>query len=99
MTLPVVFRPEAAFDVLETRDYYERQQSQLGDRFADALEETVSQIGARPELYAVIFKTVRRTKLRRFPYVVYYRILADRVEVIAVIHGNRHPRVWRRRVD
>lgn len=98
MTLPVVFRPEAAFDVLEIRDYYEPQQPTLGNRFVDAIEESVSLIGEQPELFAVVLKTVRRTKIKRFPYVVYYRVLADRVEIIAVIHGNRHPRVWRRRI-
>jgi plasmid stabilization system protein ParE len=99
MTLSVVFRPEAAFDVLETRDYYERQRPTLGDQFADAIDETVELIAAQPELFAVVLRTVRRTKIRRFPYVVYYRILTDRVEIIAVMHGNRHPRNWKRRAD
>ncbi|MGD9636361.1 MAG: type II toxin-antitoxin system RelE/ParE family toxin [Pirellulales bacterium] len=99
MTLPVVYRPEAESDVLEARDYYERQRANLGDRFADALDEVVAHVAAQPELFAVVFRTVRRTKLRRFPYVVYYRILTDRVEIIAVLHGHRHPRTWRRRVD
>jgi plasmid stabilization system protein ParE len=99
MTLPVVFRSEAEVDVLETRDYYERQRSNLGEQFADALDEVVSLIAAQPELFAVVFRTVRRTKLRRFPYVIYYRLLTDRVEIIAVLHGHRHPRTWKRRVD
>jgi toxin ParE1/3/4 len=99
MTLPVVFRSEAAFDVLETRDYYERQRSTLGDQFVDALNEIVTLIATEPELFAIVLRTVRRTKVRRFPYVVYYRILTDRIEIIAVMHGNRHPRNWKRRVE
>jgi hypothetical protein len=35
--------------------------------------------------------------LNRFPYVVYYRIAGDVVEVIAVQHGSRSPRGWRSR--
>ena len=54
-------------------------------------------IEQNPELYAAAFRSVRRAKLQRFPYVVYYRILADRIEVIAVLHGGRDPRVWRSR--
>ena len=50
-----------------------------------------------PELYAVTFRGVRPAKLRRFPYVMYYRMLADRIEVLAVLHGSRNPRVWQSR--
>jgi plasmid stabilization system protein ParE len=99
MTLPAVFRPEAAVDVLEARDYYERQRTGLGDQFAAAIDETVSLIAAQPELFAVVLRTIRRTKLHRFPYIVYYRILVDRIEIVAVLHGSRHPRTWQRRAD
>jgi plasmid stabilization system protein ParE len=99
MTWPVVFRPGAAADVLDARIYYERQRATLGDQFAEALDEVVSLIAAKPELFAVVLRNVRRTKLRRFPYVVYYRILAERVEVIGVLHASRHPRTWQQRAD
>jgi len=99
MTLPAVFRPEAAIDVLEAREYYERQRTGLGDQFAAALDEVVSLIAAQPGLFAVVLRTVRRTKLHRFPYIVYYRILAERIEVIGVLHGSRHPRAWQQRAD
>jgi plasmid stabilization system protein ParE len=36
--------------------------------------------------------------VKRFPYVVYYRVHPDRIEVIAVLHGSRHPRTWRGRI-
>ena len=50
-----------------------------------------------PEMYAAAFRGVRPAKLRRFPYVVYYRVLADRIEVLAVLHGSRDPRIWQGR--
>jgi plasmid stabilization system protein ParE len=99
MTLRVEFRPEADLDVLEARDYYERQRETLGDQLVDELKKVVSLIVANPELFAVIFRSVRRTKLRRFPYVVYYRPFADRIEILAVIHGSRSPRTWKKRIE
>ena len=54
-------------------------------------------IAAMPKLYAPTIKNVRRAKLRRFPYVVFYRILADRIEVIGVLHGSRDPGIWQDR--
>lgn len=50
-----------------------------------------------PELHPVVLKGVRRTKLRGFPYLTYYRVLSDRVEVVGVLHGSRDPSVWQDR--
>jgi plasmid stabilization system protein ParE len=42
---------------------------------------------------------VRRGKLRTFPYLIYYRVLSDRSEVIAVLHASRDPKGWQERVN
>jgi plasmid stabilization system protein ParE len=97
--LPLVIRPEAQADLLEARDWYNRQRTGLGNEFLDAVEELFDQIRTNPEVYAKTLKIVRRGKLRRFPYVAYYRMLDDRTEVLAVLHGSRDPRVWQRRAQ
>jgi len=99
MRLSVVLRPEAQLDLLETRDWYERQQFGLGQAFADAVDESVARIEAMPQMYATVFGDVRRGKLRRFPYLVYYRVLSDRSEIIAVLHASRDPKLWQERVN
>jgi plasmid stabilization system protein ParE len=35
--------------------------------------------------------------VRRFPYVVVYRQIAARVQIVAVAHGKRKPGYWKRR--
>src|SRR5437016_4760994 len=97
MSLPVGFRPEAQDDVLLAREWYERQSPGLGDAFAAMVEQLLGRIVAMPESYAATFRGVRPAKLRRFPYVLYYRVLADRIEVLAVLHGSRDPRIWQSR--
>ena len=52
-----------------------------------------------PRMYSVVMANLRRAKLRKFPYLIYYRVLADRVEVIAVLHASRDPRRWQERVN
>lgn len=99
MALAIVFRPEAENDVLQTRRWYEQQMAGLGDAFADSLAQIVSRIEMMPEIYPIARHSVRRGKLRRFPYLIYYRIQTARIEVIAVLHGSRHPNVWRDRVN
>jgi plasmid stabilization system protein ParE len=97
VSLPFVFRPEAQDDLLLARDWYQRQALGLGDAFSAAFEQLLARVEAMPELYAVTFRGVRPAKLRRFPYVMYYRLLADRIEVLGVLHGSRDPRIWQRR--
>jgi len=99
MTLAVLFRPEAGSDLLETRDWYERQQRGLGEAFANSVDETVDRIAAMPQMYAVVFRDVRRVKLRRFPYLIYYRVSSELIEVSAVLHGSRDPKLWQERVN
>lgn len=99
MSLRIVLRPEAEADLLAARDWYEQERSELAEAFADSFEAMIARIEATPELYAVALKNVRRGKLRRFPYLVYYRVLSDRIEVLGVLHGSRDPRVWQQRAE
>jgi plasmid stabilization system protein ParE len=98
MSLSVVWRPEAEVDLLTARDWYEWQSSGLGDEFADAVETMVARIETMPELYAIALEGVRRGKLRKFPYLIYYRLLLNQIEVLAVLHTSRDPAVWQNRI-
>lgn len=99
MSLLVVFRPEAQADLLQTREWYEQQQPGLGDAFSNKAEEAIVRIQKMRRMYASVFRDVRRAKIRRFPYLIYYRLQQDRIEVIAVLHGSRDPRRWQERVN
>jgi toxin ParE1/3/4 len=85
---------EREFDA--AADWYE-QQAGLGATFVAHVREVLDRIGQMPELRAIIHRNVRRAKVRRFPYNIYYRVSAGRVEVIAVLHGHRDPSVWKGR--
>jgi plasmid stabilization system protein ParE len=39
----------------------------------------------------------RKFGLQRFPYLVFYRELDDRIEVVAIAHGAREPGYWLKR--
>ena len=99
MTLTAVFRPEAQTDLLQTRDWYERQQPGLGEAFSVAVDEAIIRIQAMPQMYSKALRDIRRGKLRTFPYLIYYHVLSDRIEVIAVLHGSRNPKLWQQRVN
>jgi len=51
-----------------------------------------------PRMYVMVLDEVRRAKLRKFPYVIYYRLLDRSIEILAVLRGSRHPNTWQERV-
>lgn len=98
MSRELVFHPGVEDEVREAYQWYENRQTGLGDEFLTALEVVYSALRATPEQHQILEQDIRHSRLRRFPYAVYYRILADRVEVIAVMHGSRDPDRWRSRI-
>ena len=99
MNLAAVVRPEAVGDVVEARRWYEEQEQGLGDAFAASVEETVNRMKSMPRMYPAAHREVRRGKLRKFPYLIYYRVQPNKLEVLAVLHGSRDPRLWRERIN
>ena len=98
MSLPVELRPLASSEVRQIHVEFEAPTPGLGDRFLDRLQETLGRVEARSEMYAQVWGTVRAARLRIFRHVVYYVVLTDRVEVIAVIHGSRDSSSWQSRL-
>ena len=95
---PLFVPPEAERDIPEGRRWYDEQRQGLGDKFLTAVETVLDRIRETPFLYAKGYRSVRRVRLKRFTYVVHYRIVSDRIEVIAVEHGRRDPKRWKSRV-
>ena len=92
----MLFRPEAEGELLEAREWYETRRPGLGREFAVAVDEIVNRIVEKPLLYQLAYKETRRAVLSRFPYAVYYRLVADDIVVLAV-HGRQHQSRWRSR--
>ncbi len=97
MSLKLEISDDAREEIDEIFALYEQRKLGLGEQFLSALVRQLTRIKENPELYAVLYKRTRCGFLRRFPYVVYYRIEVDSIVVIAVQHGHQNPRDWRRR--
>lgn len=96
MNLPVILTPEARSDFDRAADWYE-DQAGLGLRFTAHVRQALDRIGLMPEAPRTLYRDVRRAKVQRYSYYIYYRVQSDRVEVLAVLHGRRDPSVWKGR--
>lgn len=81
-------------EVDEAIEWHEEQSAGLGEDFYLKLQEGLALIQARPDSFAfwLSSKTIRRVKLKRFPYDVLYELRPGRVRVLCVRHEKRHPR-------
>jgi plasmid stabilization system protein ParE len=96
MSLAVVLSPAADREFAEAAAWYERQANR-GEAFVEGVQQALDRIGQMPELHAAVYRNIRRIRVRGFPYNVYYRILSDRIEIIAVFHHKRDPKSWQSR--
>lgn len=97
MSLELIIRPEAETEMTDAFDWYEERAKGLGSEFLLVVNATFQGILRHPRQYPVVYKTVRRTLLRRFPHTVFYISEEDRVVVIAVFHAKRNPKHWQER--
>jgi plasmid stabilization system protein ParE len=94
--LPVVFGPAAPAELIEARDWYSARDVELAARFT-AEVEAVERIAAAPQQFPVVYRDIRRARCRRFPYALFFRVMDERVHVIACFHARRDPHQWQRR--
>jgi plasmid stabilization system protein ParE len=93
----LIYRPEAATDVRAAFEWYEQQREGLGEEFLAELARAEHKAASTPLSFRVVRRDTRRIMLRRFPYQLFYRVVADVVVVVACFHGRRSPKRLERR--
>jgi toxin ParE1/3/4 len=81
-------------DVREIVSYYSSQKKGLGLRFANDLELTCSAISENPLIGRPLSARTRRWLMGDFPYLVLYRVLANDVLILKIVHEKRDPANW-----
>ena len=97
MSLRVEYHELVDLDLANAWHWYEDQEEGLGDRFLRAVHATVVRASRWPNAGKPVLRDDNDEILERklptdgFPYAVRYRILGDRLLVMAVLHQSRHP--------
>ena len=99
MPLEIRFHPVAVQEATEARQWYFDRSSTAGLAFDEALDLAVQQLSEHPNRWAKYLHGTRHLSLRKFPYVVVYRVTESLVEVVAVAHERRRPGYWQQRTN
>ena len=87
---PIRIHPLAAADLLEIWGYIAEDSEANADRFIDDLHETIQLLGRQPGLgrhREELAPQIQSLPFRR--YVIFYRVPADVVEIVRVLHSAR----------
>ena len=91
------FTPQADADLTEAREWYAHQHEDLDLEFMESIDEALSRILTNPDQYPIVYRSLRRYVVRRFPFAIFYEVASGEVEVIAVFHSRRDPERWKSR--
>jgi toxin ParE1/3/4 len=95
--LAVEVHPLAADEAEAAERWYRERNETAATRFRHDLDRAVDLIARRPEAGHPYLGYTRRVLLRRFPFFLVYRVLDERLQVVAVAHARRRPAYWRKR--
>ena len=88
----------ALLDLRRAVEFYSRERPGLGAEFLREFEDASDVLGSHPEIGSPIRGGARKFLLKRFPYMLVYRIELQQVLILAVAHQRRHPDIWLRRL-
>ena len=84
-------------DYLQALAWYEEQQPGLGWDFERELEALFTRICQHPEFVPRETPTVRKARMPRFKYGIYFTVAGDEIGVLAIYHPIRNPDALRQR--
>ncbi len=88
---------EAEVDLDKSYEYYANENEDLADNFYRYIANSIEEIRKNPNLYPDIHKNIRKFVIKKFPFVIYYKINDVVVEVVAIFHTSRNPEIWQER--
>lgn len=91
MTLRVVASKQALADVDAVCTWYGQQGVDVAPRFLRTVDRVKRRIALFPEAYERVRNDVRRAMLHPFPYVILYRVAADRIEILGILPARGDP--------
>jgi plasmid stabilization system protein ParE len=100
MNYSILLTQTAEDDLYEAYIWYEEKSVGLGEKLAHEFVQTAQQASKTPHRFSPLRKVEgRKAKLKSFPYHIYFYVNEawKRIEIVALIHTARHPRVWKRR--
>jgi plasmid stabilization system protein ParE len=88
------FSPRAEFQLAKALEYYFGVSEKVGQAFQTRLRQVLEFISRFPEASARLDRRHRYRSVRKHSYGVVYRMVVNRIVVVAIPHHSPMPRNW-----
>ncbi|HLC15680.1 MAG TPA: type II toxin-antitoxin system RelE/ParE family toxin [Thermodesulfovibrionia bacterium] len=95
----IIISTEAENDLKDAFSWYENIREGLGHDFLLQIEAALKFIKRNPKVLIVEYKGTRKLFVKKFPYKIIYIVDAEKINIIAVIHGKRNTNFTKKRID
>ncbi len=90
--------PEAIAEAHAAAQWYQERSASAARAFLGELDRAIGKIAEDPEIWPHYVGGTQRFLLKRFPFSVVYRLVSNKIEVVAIAHGRRKPGYWKKRL-
>lgn len=90
----LIILPEAEQDITQAYAWYEEQEIGLGEEFLRCVDACLQLIQRQSRMFQVVHENYRRAIIRRFPYVIFYEDVENKILIYAVFHCSQDPKKW-----
>ena len=91
MKYKLEIKEEANLEMIEAYLYYEEQQKGLGERFFAQVDVYMDRIQTNPEHFPCKRSPYREAWIKKYPYLIIYEIVENKVIVYSVFNTWQHP--------
>lgn len=89
---------EAIKDIESAAGWYDSKQEGVGSEFSGTVISYLEYLTGNAHSHPKVYKEYRELVMKRFPYVIVYRIEKEKeVIILGVIHTRKHPSSRRKR--
>ena len=95
----LLINPFAEADLTDAKDWYDLQKDNLGVEFVEEVKKSIFRIQENPKQFPVVKKNIRKALVKRFPFLIFFYVENDLINVFAVFHVSRNPIIWKKRFN
>lgn len=98
MPFSIELLDEAEVDFDISYEFYYEYSPKVADIFFQQINLGLEDIKQNPKSFPIAHKEVRKYLVKKFPFLIYYRIVESIIQVIAIFHSSRTSEIWNQQI-